>query len=289
MESEAGRWFSVRLHPYRSADDRIDGVVATFYDITERKRLAIEADAAKELAQEANRVKGVFLATLSHEFRTPLNGMLGYVDLLLFEKDLSEVQIGRVERIKHGVWHLARMIDEILAFAKLDAGREDLAWEKVDARKIVEEAAELVEPGAHAKGLKFTMKLPDSAIEIETDSGKARQILVNLLGNAVRYTESGEVSFDLRLDDGDGDRAVFTVRDSGIGIANENQELVFDRFWQVRGGLTRTAGGTGLGLAAAREFSRLLGGDVLVSSELGKGSVFSLWLPVKLPSRSPVG
>lgn len=134
----------------------------------------------------------------------------------------------------------------------------------------------MLEPVFAAKGLAFAMELPSSGIELETDRQKVRQILVNLLGNAAKYTEQGEIHLGLWEAPG---QVAFTVRDTGIGIADEHLERVFDRFWQVKGGLTRTAGGTGLGLAAAREFSRMLGGNVEAESESGRGSSFTLWLP----------
>ena len=276
VRGDDGSWYSVRIHPYRSADDRIDGVVLTFYDITTQKRLEDQLRAAMAAAEEANAVKGVFLATLSHEFRTPLNGMLGYADLLLLHPDVDPEQVQKIDRIKAGVWHLSHMIDEILAFAKLDAGKETVTWERVDAREIAREAAGMLEPVFAAKGLAFAMELPSSGIELETDRQKVRQILVNLLGNAAKYTEQGEIHLGLWEAPG---QVAFTVRDTGIGIADEHLERVFDRFWQVKGGLTRTAGGTGLGLAAAREFSRMLGGNVEAESESGRGSSFTLWLP----------
>ena len=274
--SDEGRWYSVRIHPYRSADDRIDGVVLTCYDITTQKRLEKQLRAAMTAAEEANAVKGVFLATLSHEFRTPLNGMLGYADLLLLHPDLDLEQVQKIERIKAGVWHLSHMIDEILAFAKLDAGKETVTWERLDARELAREAATMLEPAFAAKGLAFTMELPSSSLELETDRQKVRQILVNLLGNSAKYTESGAVHLAVWEAPS---QVAFTVRDTGIGIAPEHLERVFERFWQVKGGLTRTAGGTGLGLAAAREFGRMLGGDVEAESEPGRGSSFTLWLP----------
>lgn len=137
-------------------------------------------------------------------------------------------------------------------------------------------AAVIVEPAFAAKGLAFTMELPNAQVELKTDRQKVRQILVNLLGNAAKYTESGEVHLEVWEAPG---QVAFTVRDTGIGVAPEHLERIFERFWQVKGGLTRTAGGTGLGLAAAREFSRILGGDVAAESEPGRGSSFTLWLP----------
>ncbi len=272
------RWIWARGGIYYDSDRNPLRSLGVVGDITGRKEMEDEMRAAKAAAEEANQVKSVFLATLSHEFRTPLNGMLGYADLLLVEHDLGEQATRKVERIKDSVWHLSTMIDDILSFAKLDAGREQVRFDGGDAREIANAAAQTCRPGAAAKRLGFALHLPDKPVELETDRGKARQILVNLLGNAVKYTDQGEVRLELRAE---ADRVVFEVSDTGVGIAPEHQQRVFERFWQVSDGLTRTSGGTGLGLAAAREYSRLLGGEVELESEPGRGSTFTLWLPRK--------
>jgi two-component system CheB/CheR fusion protein len=274
--SDSGEWYIVRINPYRSLDDRVEGAVLTFYNNTAQQRVEGELREAKIVAESANIAKDTFLSTLSHEFRTPLNGMLGYVDLLAFDGPLNPAQENKVERIRAGVWHLDSMIDEILAFSKLDEGRETINKKWFDARGIARDAAALVEPAARAKGLDLVVTLPNRTIDFETDGGKVRQILINLCGNAVKYTEQGEISLEVEEE---GDLVVFEVRDTGIGIALENQEYVFERFWQVDSTSTRPYGGLGIGLAAAREFSRLLGGDVEVDSEIGQGSKFRLSLP----------
>ncbi|HEX2092766.1 MAG TPA: ATP-binding protein [Longimicrobiaceae bacterium] len=276
VSSEAGGWYVVRINPYRSPDGGIDGAVLTFFDITARKRMEEELRQAKAAAEAANLAKGVFLATLSHEFRTPLTAMLLDADILPLDGPLTPTQVRRVDRIKAGGWHLTSMIDEILTFAKLDEGREPVRAERTDAGEIAREAKELVDPVAAAKGLAFVLELPGEPVELETDRVKVRQILVNLCGNAVKYTERGEIRLGMRAEE---ERVVFEVRDTGIGIAPEHHAKIFDRFWQVDGDSARSFGGIGVGLAAAREFSRLLGGDVEVESELGRGSTFRLWLP----------
>ncbi|HSU13587.1 chemotaxis protein CheB [Longimicrobium sp.] len=274
--SGGGAWFIVRINPYRSPERGVDGVVLTFFDITALKAVEDELREAKAVAEKANLAKGTFLATLSHEFRTPLNGMLGYADILHLDGPLNAAQLRKVDRIKAGGWHLAGMIDEILAFALRDEGRDSVRRERVDARAVARAAQELVEPAAQAKGLAFEVDLPAGAVGLETDAGKLRQVLVNLCGNAVKYTERGEVRLAVREEGGE---VVFEVRDTGIGIAPEHHARVFDRFWQVESAATRAFGGMGIGLAAAREFSRLLGGDVEVESEPGAGSTFRVRLP----------
>jgi signal transduction histidine kinase len=221
-------------------------------------------------------VKGTFLATLSHEFRTPLNAILGYADLLELTGALGVPQAEQVARIKAAGWHLASMIDEILTFARLDGGHAAIEPEPVDTRMLVREAAAVTEVAASAKGLEVVLDLPDTPLRVETDVDKARQILTNLLGNAIKFSHEGEVRMAATLE---ADRVVFHVTDTGIGIAPEHQAQIFERFWQVDGGATRVAGGMGIGLAAAREYARLLGGDVEVASAPGRGSTFTFWLP----------
>jgi two-component system, chemotaxis family, CheB/CheR fusion protein len=277
VTSETGEWYIVRLSPYRSADGEVDGAVITFFDNTARKRVEEELREAKLVAESATLVKSSFLATMSHEFRTPLNGILGYAAVLDIDGPLTAGQAEKIERIRLCGWHLASMIDEILAVARLDEGRAEVRYGRVDARTIAEEAKVLVAPAADAKGLALGVCVPDEAVVIDTDAGKARQILVNLCGNAVKYTERGEVRLVVVPQE---ERVVFEIRDTGIGISAEDQEHVFERFWQSNSGTTRSAGGMGIGLAAAREFSRLLGGDVEVESVLGEGSTFRVWLPL---------
>jgi two-component system CheB/CheR fusion protein len=276
VAGDRGEWFIVRISPYRSPDGGADGAVVTCFDVTAQKRVEEELREAKLAAESADLAKGTFLATISHEFRTPLNGMLGYADILHLDGPLNEEQLRKLARIKAGGWHLAAMIDEILAFALRDEGREQVRAERLDARDVAREACELVEPAADAKGLAFVLDLPGHAVALVTDRAKARQVLVNLCGNAVKYTEHGEVRLGVREEE---EHVVFEVRDTGIGIAPENQARIFDRFWQVESASTRAFGGMGIGLAAAREFSRLLGGEVEVESEPGRGSTFRVGLP----------
>ena len=284
MQSETGDPYIVRIRPYRSMDGDYDGVVLTFFDNTAQHDARERLRKATRVAEAANIAKGTFLATMSHEFRTPLNAILGYADLLQSLGPLSQDQEMKVGRIKAGAWHLAAMIDDILSFAKLDGGYEEVHPEPMDARLIAREAGALVEPAATAKSLAFVVDVPDEPLELTTDVDKARQILVNLCGNAVKYTDEGEIRLEVRAETGGtaGARGVdgvaFVVRDTGVGIAPEHHERIFERFWQVDGASPRAAGGLGIGLAAAREYARLLGGDVSVESVPGGGSTFRLWL-----------
>jgi two-component system CheB/CheR fusion protein len=280
--TDEGTSYIVRINPYRSLDGGHDGVVLTFFDNTAQHRVEEQLHEARITAESANVAKGRFLATLSHEFRTPLNAILGYVDLLGLDGLLNTAQTQKVERIQASAWHLVAMIEEILSFAKLDSGHEVIQPTRLDARLIAHEAGTLVEPVAQGKGLAFVVDLPEKPVDLVTDATKSRQILINLCSNAVKYTEKGEVSLRVRSE---GDHVTFEVRDTGIGIAPEHQRRIFERFWQVDGDSTRAAGGIGIGLSAAREYARLLRGDIEVASVQGSGTTFKLWLPAEYERR----
>lgn len=276
VASADGESYIVRINPYRAGDGDVDGAVLTFFDHSAQHRAGQALEQAIAAAEAANAAKSTFLSTLSHELRTPLAAVMGYADILQLDGKLSGDQHHRVERIKAAGRHLVSMIDGLLGFVRLDGGRETVEPELVDACGLAGDAHAMLYPSAETKGLTFELELPAEEVSLVTDPGKARQILANLCGNAVKYTETGGIR--LRLS-GDGDRALFEVIDTGVGIAPEHQERIFERFWQVDGGGSRSAGGLGIGLAAARASARLLGGDVEVESELDEGSTFRLWLP----------
>ncbi len=276
VSGEGGEWFVVRINPYRSIDGPIDGAVLTFFNNTEHHRVQEEMREAKSAAEAANAAKTMFLGTLSHELRTPLSAIMGYADVLQMDGALTAEQDQRVERIKTGGRHLTAMIEGLLSFTRMDADRETVECQPVDAREMVEEVHSLMAPLVAAKGLSFALDVPAAAVQVETDVVKARQVLLNLCGNALKYTAAGEVRLGLR---DEGGRVVFAVSDTGLGIAPEHHVRIFERFWQVDGRTSRPAGGVGVGLAAVQEYSRLLGGGVEVESQLGQGSTFRFWLP----------
>jgi PAS domain S-box-containing protein len=244
------------------------------------RRIALAADNALlyETARLANQAKSDFLAVMSHELRTPLTTVMGYTDLLLAEISgaLSTQSKNYVERIRSAAWHLLGLIEQILIYTRVEVGRERVHIERIPIEFVLRDAAALIEPVAAEKGLAFHLKTPDQTGYVDTDVTKLRQVLLNLLSNAVKFTDRGEVVLEGKLTD----RTVeFLVHDTGIGIAAEHIERVFESFWQVDQSDTRRAGGTGLGLSVARKLARLLGGDVSVSSTPGTGTTFFVQLP----------
>jgi signal transduction histidine kinase len=255
-------------------DDR--AFMAAFADLCAQ---ALERSRLYQLAVDANRAKSEFLSMMSHELRTPLTAIIGYQELLAdgISGPVTERQAEHLGRIKLSAGHLLGLIDEVLTLSRLDAGRETLYVEGADVTTLVDEAVTLVATLAAAKGLPLVVRAPASPVTIESDVGKVRQILVNLLGNAVKYTDRGRVELSVREEGG---RAVFRVRDTGIGIRPEHLDRIFEPFWRVEQKITRRVGGSGLGLSVSRRLARLLGGDVAAESVFGEGATFTLRLPL---------
>ncbi len=247
----------------------------------ESERARRDADAARATAEDASRAKSDFLATMSHELRTPLNAIIGYQNLLAdgVTGPVSDTQRRQLDRIGASAHHLLMLIDEVLTLSRVEAGKESVHVEPVDVAVILDEAGSIIEPLAKQKGLEFQVIEPASAVRMQTDGGKLRQALLNLLSNAVKFTGRGSVTLRASVD---GDAVVFEVRDSGIGIAAEHCERIFEPFWQVEASTTRTVPGTGLGLAVTRRIATLLGGTVSVQSAVGEGSTFTIRLPREL-------
>jgi signal transduction histidine kinase len=255
----------------------------------ERARLRVLADHAAlavhksmllQQAQSADRAKGRFLATMSHELRTPLTALAGYGELLADQVigPMSEPQLDILERMRSVTTHLSAMIEEILAFTSLEEGREIVRPTEFLAEDLLRSALATVEPMAEQRAIALELVLPSTTVRMSSDIEKARQILVNLLGNAVKFTDRGRVTLKLA-------KTSSTVRidvvDTGIGIPADELPRLFRPFAQVDTGLTRRHGGTGLGLYISRRLATMLGGHIEVASEPGVGSTFSVVLPLE--------
>jgi signal transduction histidine kinase len=238
---------------------------------------------ARQNAERANQSKARFLAMISHELRTPINAVIGYTELLTDEISgpVSALQRDNLSRMRASGTHLLGLIEDLLGYARIEAGKEVVRPESVALVEVVEQSLVLVRPLAERRGLRIRVEAPDHEVLLYTDARKLRQILVNLLANAVKFTDTGDVVLVLRVSGHDRDvRVYFEVTDSGPGIAEEDRERIFELFWQKDGGSTPGAGSGGLGLSVARQLARLLGGDVVVArSELAKGSTFVVALP----------
>ncbi|HUR00701.1 MAG TPA: HAMP domain-containing sensor histidine kinase [Gemmatimonadaceae bacterium] len=270
----------------------------------ERRQARSLVERSKELERlssellRVNRMKSEFLANVSHELRTPLNAIVGFVDLLRegVYGELAPRQVKPVERIEASANHLRHLVDQVLDLAKMAAGRLEIHTETIDLRPFVLDVASEIESLVSEKGLSLSLVMGAALPRIKTDPTHLRQILMNLLGNAIKYTNEGSIVIRTRLVDSLPDSGPAPERtpypsnpwigiqviDTGIGIAREDQSRIFEEFEQINAGPRGHSAerGTGLGLAISRRLASLIGGMVELESELGKGSTFTLWLPV---------
>ena len=242
-----------------------------------------EAEQARLAAEGANRAKSDFLAVMSHEFRTPLNAITGYSDLLELDVHgtLSDGQREFVQRIKRSSRHLLGLVSDVLNYARVEAGKADYAITDVAMDDALRAAEALVLPQMQARRITFRYDGCDGSVVARADPERLRQILLNLLSNATKFTDrAGEVRVKCVTDEA---KVVVHVQDTGIGIAPEKLEAIFEPFVQIDAGLTREHEGAGLGLAISRDLARGMGGDLTASSEVGKGSTFTLTLSAAQP------
>jgi PAS domain S-box-containing protein len=268
----------ISLSPLRTEETAF--VMSAIRDISERKRFERALQEKNLELASANEAKNRFLASMSHELRTPLNAIIGFTGTLLMRLPgpLTVDQETQLRTVQGSARHLLALINDLLDVAKIEAGKAVLSIEPVDLAALLREVAATLLPQARAKGLALNLQVPDAAVLIESDRRIVSQIVINLVGNAIKFTEAGGVELNLRLLPADGG-AVIDVDDSGIGIAVDDQAKLFGAFSRVN--LTRTRGteGTGLGLHLSQKLAVLLGGSIEFHSELGRGSRFTLRLP----------
>jgi len=285
-------WHSGRHVPDINDSGEVVGVYTVFFDITERARAehALRDSeqalrAAKASAEHASRAKSEFLANMSHEIRTPMNGVLGLTELLL-ETPLTDEQRPLVETVRSSGETLLSIINDILDFSKIEAGKLEVESMDFDLYQAMEDVVQLLAPRAQANELELTCSFDEQLpTAIKGDPFRFRQVLTNLLGNALKFTERGEVLIEVRRDASRG--ILVSVRDTGIGIAEAKLEHLFTPFAQADGSTTRRFGGTGLGLAICRHLVKLMGGEIGATSEVGRGSTFWFTLPLRQASALP--
>jgi PAS domain S-box-containing protein len=279
------KWVEVFSRLYLSDDKEILGIYGMMMDISDRKRAEEELIKTKEIAEEASRAKSEFLAVMSHEIRTPMNGVLGMTGLLL-ETNLTPEQREYVETIRVSGDTLLTIINDILDFSKIESGKMELEEAPFEIKDCVEDTLQLLAPEAIKKRLDLLHLIePDVPDYIIGDVTRLRQILYNLVSNAIKFTEQGEVFVSVKLKEKKGDNILieFAVKDTGIGIPKDKHSTIFQHFSQVDSSTTRKYGGTGLGLAICKRLVNLMGGEIWLESEVGFGSTFYFTIKSKIP------
>ncbi len=256
-------------------------------DLAERERAA--ADQARRLAEAANGAKSSFLANMSHELRTPLNAIIGYAEML--EEDIADpVQRADLQKIHGSGKHLLGLINDVLDLSKIEAGKAELHVEVFDVAQLVDQVVSTMRPLLDKNANRFELRLQEPLGVMSSDSTRLRQVLLNLLSNAAKFTLKGEVILAVRRETGErGGWLCFEVMDSGIGMTPEQLSRVFQPFVQADPSTTRNYGGTGLGLAISRRLCRMMGGDVLADSEAGHGTRFTMRVPAQAPEITAFG
>ncbi len=290
--------YDLNISPLRNRVGELRGRLVVLYEITELRLASLqiqqqnealahknqELELATQLAQDANRLKSEFLATMSHELRTPLNAVIGFSDMLLMgiHGEMSEAQRQKVSRIRENGGRLLKLVNDILDLSRIEAKRFDLVPVLFSPHRMVERITKQMESLAAERRLDFTTRIDPAVPEtLIGDEKRIEQILVNLLSNAFKFTEKGQISLAITADS-DSETWIMTVQDTGIGIPPHAMDLIFEEFRQLDGSPTRAYQGSGLGLAIVRDLVRMMGGTIKVESELGQGSTFIVTLPVVL-------
>jgi PAS domain S-box-containing protein len=285
-------WAEVSGTPFRDDAGLVVGTLGAIMDVTERKRIQEELVAAIDAAEDASRAKSAFLANMSHELRTPLNAVIGYSEMLqeeVKERGLHDL-VPDLEKIHGSGRHLLTLINDILDLSKIEAGKLELMSENFDIYGLVREVESTIAPTVAARSNSLEVRCSPEIGNMRSDMTRVRQVLLNLLSNAAKFTELGEIVLDVGREERNGTSWLrFSVRDTGIGMSPEQLGKLFQAFTQVDVSTTRRYGGTGLGLVISRQLCQMMGGDVTVESEMGKGSAFTVRVPANLDSTRRTG
>ncbi len=278
---------SMTVSPIRDPKGKIIAASTISHDISEQKRMVEELIALNLALEEANRARSQFFSTMSHELRTPLTSIIGFSQMMLDDADignLNQQQHNDLGRILKNGQHLLSLINDVLDLTKIDAGRMVVSYSQVDVRELLTSVVEETASLAIERHLVMRVEVDEGIDLLESNPLKLRQILLNLVSNALKFTEQGEVTVSARRvtsPDQEGECVSLAVKDSGIGIPAAIQAHIFEAFYQADGSYTRKAGGTGLGLSIASQLTTLLGGTLAVKSAPGQGSTFTVLLPIK--------
>ncbi|TNE52337.1 MAG: PAS domain S-box protein [Deltaproteobacteria bacterium] len=247
-------------------------------DVTDNKRQMMELSYAKEVAEQASQTKSEFLANMSHELRTPLNSVIGFSNLLMVNQDghLSDTELSYLDRILNNGKHLLELINQILDLSKVEAGHSEVCLQPVNVCGLINELFQLFEPQISGRPIELVLDSPLPRIEIHSDRSKLKQILTNLIGNAIKFTDQGRITVHLELQPHTDSLHHISVSDTGIGIPTSHLQTIFQAFSQVDSGANRKHGGTGLGLAISRSLCQTLGYHLTATSQLHQGSTFTI-------------
>ncbi len=283
-----GFWIATNYSDFWSSQGTLRGAMlagiamVSLYSVMLLNRLRL----AKDQAEIANQKKSQFVANIGHEFRTPLNAIIGYSEMIRedLNTDQNATQIRDIERINSAGRHLLTIVNELMDLSKIEAGKYDVVLTSFDIKQALQEVGNAIEPTIIKNGNNLTLTVSNKIGEMFSDTTKVKQCIMNLAGNAAKFTKNGDIEILANRETLDNkERIVFQVKDTGIGMTNEQSRQVFNEFSQAESDTNLHYGGTGLGLAITKRLSQLLGGDVSVTSTPKKGSVFTLWLPAAGP------